>query len=430
MNILNIFPYLFVNFIFFKKTLQSHIIYPFKKSTKEKKEFPEDILQNDLEITLEIGTPPQTIDLNLISQESVFFVTSSELNLSFNTYNKTNSKSFKNLTNYITTFIGKEYKEGIKITESITINNKENKNISLIMAISVSCNESGALGLKLLDSPENGIDNCFIYQIKKKSNFDKYSFFIKYDENNDEKGELIIGSYPHIYDSKNFKEEEFFYHKVGKINKAINWIYDFDIIKYDNIEINNIITNCIIRIEFCLIQAPFKLKKFFNDTFFLGKCNETYNSKREIFIINCDKSLDIKGFKNLSFILKDIEYEFILTYKELFIEKDNEYIFGIVFDNYIKNEEDSSWIFGKTFMKKYQLYFDLDRKIIGLYKNNNKRKDEEIKIFNINNIYLLIIIILIIIVIILIGFIIYLYMNQRKRMAFELNDDNYDYVPS
>ena len=57
MNILNIFPYLFVYFIFFKKTLQSYIIYPFKKSTKEKKEFPEDILQNDLEITLEIGTP-------------------------------------------------------------------------------------------------------------------------------------------------------------------------------------------------------------------------------------------------------------------------------------------------------------------------------------------------------------------------------------
>ncbi len=44
---------------------------------------------------------------------------------------------------------------------------------------------------------------------------DNYSFFIKYDENNDEKGQLLIGSYPHIFDSKNYNEKNFYYQKTG-----------------------------------------------------------------------------------------------------------------------------------------------------------------------------------------------------------------------
>ena len=86
-------------------------------------------------------------------------------------------------------------------------------------------------------------------------------------------------------------------------------------------------------------------------------------------MIHCDKDFNITKFKNLSFVLKDIDYEFILTYKELFIEQNNEFIFSIVFDENIDNK-DTTWILGKIFMKKYQLTFDLDRKIICLYKEN------------------------------------------------------------
>ena len=42
-----------------KKYFQSYIVYPFQKSTKEKNIYPENLLQNDLEIALKIGTPPQ-----------------------------------------------------------------------------------------------------------------------------------------------------------------------------------------------------------------------------------------------------------------------------------------------------------------------------------------------------------------------------------
>ena len=142
-------------------------------------------------------------------------------------------------------------------------------------------------------------------------------------------------------------------------------------------------------------------------------------------MIYCDQNFNFSDFKNLSFILNDIEYEFILTYKDLFIEKDDKYLFGIVFDN-IDDKDKSYWIFGKLFMKKYQLFFDLDKKIIGLYRNKNN-KGESKKKFNIIYIFL---IILVLIVIGLVVAIVYLVKNKRKSRANELTDENFDYIPS
>ena len=129
-------------------------------------------------------------------------------------------------------------------------------------------------------------------------------------------------------------------------------------------------------------------------------------------------------FKNLSFILKDIDYEFVLSYKDLFIQKENEYIFSIAFDIQ-KESKDTYWILGNPFMKKYQLVYDLDRKIIGLYKDNiinNKRNSSF-------NIYIFMVIILILVII---GLTIYIYYlkKPRKNKAFELDDENYDYNPT
>ena len=67
-----------------------------------------------------------------------------------------------------------------------------------------------------------------------------------------------------------------------------------------------------------------------------------------------------------------------MTYEDLFIKQDNEYIFGIVFDEN-KDNEDATWILGKPFMKKYSLVYDLEKKIIGTYKGNKEEEKEEEK---------------------------------------------------
>ena len=140
---------------------------------------------------------------------------------------------------------------------------------------------------------------------------------------------------------------------------------DFDTIRYYNKTISGIRTKIFIQIEFGLILAPNNLKNYFNDIYFLNKCKENIYDKRNITIIHCDKNIDIIQFKNLSFILKDIDYDFVLTYKDLFIEENNEYIFSIVFDNKLATKE-TSWILGKPFLKKYELVYDLERKIIDI----------------------------------------------------------------
>ena len=364
MKTFNVCTYFIIYLFYIKGSFQTYIIYPFKKSIKEKKIFPENLLQNDLEITLKIGTPPQNVDLNLRSKVYPFFISSTKVRLSYPTFNETLSTSLIKETYYPETYLGQEYRLAYKIYESVIINGKELKNISLFLADAVAYKQSGALGLRLSETHEFGDDLSFIYQIKNKANFDYYSFILRYED--DEKGELIIGSYPHLFDN-NYKEYNFYYTKSGTIGKNVDWVLDFDIIRYDNKYIYTSIKKSLVQIEFGLIQAPFELKKFFKDNFFNNKCREEYYSKRNITIIHCDKSLNITEFKNLSFILKDIDYEFILSYKELFIEENNEYIFSIVFDNNVDNR-DSTWILGKPFMKKYSLVYDLDRKIIGLYK--------------------------------------------------------------
>ena len=253
MKYFDIFPlYFIIYFCSIKSSFQTYVVYPFKKSTKIKKIFPENLIQNDLEITLKIGTPSQNVVLNLRSGAYTFYVTSSKVYLGYPSFNESLSTSLIKETDEPDSFSKMEYKQAIKIYDSIIINEKEVKNISLVLATSVAYNQSGALGLKLVDSHETGDDLSFIYQIKKYANFDFYSFVIRYDDDN--KGELIIGSYPHLYD-KNFNENNFYYTKAGVIGKNVDWVLDFDVIRYDNKTISSIINKCLIQIEYGLIRA-------------------------------------------------------------------------------------------------------------------------------------------------------------------------------
>ena len=165
-----------VFFIQIRKIKSNYIKYPFKRV---KKGFNE-ILKNDLEITLEIGTPPQKMNLNLRSQSYTFFISGSEVNNSINKFNEKESISCKKVNEYPQIYSGKEYSKGYKIYETLIINGKKINNISLILASELNYIESGALGLKLIDSIDKNNDLSFIYQIKNLVNLNNYSFTFKY----------------------------------------------------------------------------------------------------------------------------------------------------------------------------------------------------------------------------------------------------------
>ena len=412
-----------LSFIYINLTYESYIVYPFKKSTKENKSYPENLLQNDLEITLKIGTPPQSVDLNLRSRIYTFFVTSSQVNLPYKLFNEKESTSLVQISKKETSFTNMEYSKGLKISESIYINDKELKGITLMLGTELAYNECGALGLRLINSHESSNDLSFIYQIKKYANLDSYTFTLKYK--NDEEGDLIIGAYPHVYDNK-FNEKNFLYSKAGSNKNGVNWVLNFDIIKYNNKSVNVGSKKSLINIEYGLIQAPFKYKNYFKNNFYGDRCSEKFNDRRNVTIVHCSSNFDITSFKDLIFELKDIETQFVFTYKDLFIKENNEYIFGIVFDEDV-DAKDPTWIFGKPFMKKYELVYDLDRKIIGLYKEGNESPIEKSKV---NVVFIILLIILVLAVAGLSYFIFFYLKKTRKSRAFELNDDNFDYVPS
>ena len=432
MKVFNIIIY-YIIFCNLNKSNQTHIVFNFIKSTKESQNYPDNLIQNDLEITLEIGTPPQKIGLNLRSEIYAFSVTSSEVNIPYPTFKESNSSSLIKIQNETINW-KEEFEEGYPIYESLIINKKEVKNVSLVLATSIAYNQTGVLGLRPLKSYHSSGYLSFIYQIKKLANLDNYAFTLRYDTDN--KGELIIGSYPHLYDKK-YDENNFYYTKIGNIGENVEWVFDFDIIKYNNesIPIPLLVRKSLVKIDFGLILAPFNLKQYLRRQFFAQACLEKYDLKRNITIFHCTKNQNITNFKNLSFVLKDIDYEFVLTYKDLFIEKDDEYISLLAFDSNYRPSHTPIWIFGEPFLKKYQLVFDLDRKIMGVYKENNngiKNDINENKINYLNGyniIYLGLIIMLSLIVIGLVVYIIYYIKKPRKYRPFEL-DDNFDYIPS
>ena len=294
----------------------------------------------------------------------------------------------------------------------------------MLLATSLEYQETGALGLRLVDEHEYIGDLSFILQIKKKFNLYNYTYMINYK--NDNEGDLIIGAYPHIYDKNSFNQDNFKYAKAGILNGNVDWIIDFDVIRYDNNTIPSMNFRGFTQIEFGLIQAPSRLKKHLNNTFFKNQCTEKFNIKRTITILHCKENFKISDFKNISFILKDSNLEFTLTYKDLFIKENNEYIFGIVFDE--TGNKDTPWILGKPFIKKFSLIYDLDKKTIGTYKGKNL-KNEEPK--NTHKVLIILIIIFCIIIISLVIFIVYYVKKPKKRnLAKELNDDNYEYFPT
>lgn len=421
MKTINIFIYIFLLIINIFHSNEKHLVFPF--TTSYKNTLPEGkIFQNDLEVKLGVGTPSQNLGLYLRMQYYTFFVTSSEVQISYDTFDASKSTSIQYDDKTPRYNEGQEYRYSLKIYDMVNIQGNEKKNMSLILATQLLHHESGALGLKLVDTHEFNDDMSFIYQIKKLLNLDTYAFVLNYtDEQN---GELIIGAYPHLY-SNLYQQKDFCFTKAGKINNIIDWVLDFDLIRYDNVSIQNIVTKSLIQIEFKYIRAPLRLKQYFNDKFFHDKCEEKNYYIRNVTVLYCNKNkVDITQFKKLSFILKDIDQEFVLTYKELFIDNGDQYMFGIAFDRDTRRK-DPTWILGKIFMKKFNLVYDLDKKIIGLYRKvgiYNEKIEEEEKSSG-YKVYVIFIVILVVVVLGLMGFIIYFFKHKKNRKAIELDDD-------
>lgn len=282
-------------------------------------------------------------------------------------------------------------------------------------------------------------DTNFINQIHKNlKNVDISWTFLynsKSNNENDYDGLFIIGI--ESLEKFNNKNELIpIYIKLTGYGGVIDWKFTLDEIYIGNhiYEINDEEIKVTSDVEGIEIPRNFynTIKKLYFDKYFSEKKCESEIVVENIMVIYCysDKFTeeDIRQFPEINFYKFKIGYNFTFTGKELFYKRENKYFFKIISN--LKSFE-KNFILGRIFLKKYQIIFNSDSKSMSFYKNNNNKMniygDNKIKkeglFIKIASYFFVGIIFL------CLGLFFgrkYCFID-KKRLANELEDDNYEY---
>ena len=311
------------------------------------------------------------------------------------------------------------------------------------------------IGLLMNQWPQSEFSRTnIITQLKEKKYINEYSWSTifnkatKYNNNNllydpDEllnlKGNIFIGDNCHNFDSENYYQSQLKTTYASYSDNIMIWDLKFNkifYIKNDNIEDKISDKTAKLDPSNYLIYAPKSYFDSISENFFqkyidvescynyyFEKYSSIYCHKTDKFTIN-----DIKSFPSIYFDHANLDFKFELSYKDLFIEKDNIYWFLIVSDNLFYTTD---WTFGNIFMRKYQFTFNVDKKEIGFYNPNYSKENNDSSVNGSSN-TILYILLIIALVIILIGIGIFIKMKffsrkSKKKRANELDDD-YEYA--
>ena len=425
-----------------------------------------------------IGEPKQKLIFILSPDEYNFYLVTKKIKNNNNSYyydfriSKTNNINFdeKSMKSNILYMSEKFYFRDKKINSSdakeIGVENinlilyLEKKNYNIFSDFCSNINSYIIFGLKL----PNGIDQMeysinLIRQLKRKNITKNYFWFIDYNTNsinNDIQSisdfyydiNLNIGVEPHEIYPNLYEEKDLKLINSKSYNGNINWgLYFNKIFSYQKdenkgkilFELNNIANNNNTNLEEYLIanikhnllfinspQIFFDSinKNFFDKLIQENKCFKEGNKYKYIYCDNKPEIFDYiqKNFMPIYFKNQELNYEFILDYKDLFIKANNKIIFLI-----ISQIEAKRWTFGIPFLKKYLLTYDYDNKVIGFYRQNNNKYSIKKDNLN-NNIFKIILIIFLVLIFTLTGFLIsrHIYGYNRKKRINELQE-NYQY---
>ena len=278
-----------------------------------------------------------------------------------------------------------------------------------------------------------------VYQLKKQDYIPSYSFMIKFDNAEGDKGRITIGAKPHEYDPRHYSEKFYIYQYTNMYidsgNGYGNWGIIFKDIQYNGISYGSLkAVEITIDFGFILVGQGFKDlldEEFFSNSSIAEYCNEEVIENYHFKI--CEESV-IKYFKKISFIFSSQFNSYNQTcnmefdYKDLFVKApgaNNYYYFQIIFqENYYDNLK-----LGLPIFKKYPIIFDQESRTFGFYSETGeyrtpKEKSKKIKLALS---WILVIILSICLIALGIAFFKMLPKIMRKKKANELDDD-YEYV--
>lgn len=398
--------------------------------------------------SFEIGEPKQKVEGEINFKNSTFFMVYNNTIIN-ETYNPSKSGTFdlisKNVS--IRDLDESSYlaKENFNFYSDMNCQlKKKYENIPIVVPPSDTSPEANSslspiIGLQI--ESQNKSYN-FIDILKSKKITNNYYWTIKFNTSNN--GAIIIGDLPHIYDQKNYKENNLLFVNTYSTKNKLYWGMHISSVKFYGITMNdNIIGKIDPKIleifgsyEYITTIGKIFFQKYIDDNI----CKRIWDevNGEDVFRFICEKdkfnSSDINDFPSIQLINIEMNTTFEFNGNELFHEKDDKIVFQIVAKT---GRTDGEWILGRIFLLKYQIMFDNDNNLIGIYlsKNNNEKNDKVVINNKGHNVYMILIIILIVILLIIISLVVYMAItkkgickNKRKRLD-ELNDD-FVYIPS
>ena len=429
----------FILYFFTINFIQSILVLPLQKFNQEPNisnayQFINYFESKNLFSVVKIGEPLQEIEILIKDGEYKFLIDSYYCNLkSF--YNKSLSKTFTyniNIEDETDYYLKEDNiaQETFYVYSDLNLQNiKKIENIKFKYEEKI--NEIYNCAKISLQIFKNNYNN-FIFQLKKLGYIDNYSWTIKFIENNTNfEGYLIIGDYPHIYESEIYDEINL---RLTLNNLAESgWNLEFKNIYFNDTSLTHYMTGIISFSTLGIIgteEYKSKIGPYFF-RYYIDKniCYED-SSSTHYFIYYCKSNLfnktDINKFPILKFYHYQYNYTFSFSGEDLFIESNGYYYFMIVFDRYNYRH----WTFGKLFLQKYQLVYNPDSKMIIYYINkkdaNGNTNSEENTSFGIDNKNLIIIILVVIgIISFIIGLIIgsFVYSKKKKTNANEMKEE-------
>ena len=356
-------------------------------------------------------------------------------------FNRTKSTTFKESKYYfivkgVKCPLASKSKEYFKIYRDFSLKDYNLTLKNLVNTIEHNrTNTCGNFGLTI--SNPSGTEYHFIPQIYKNLNLSELCYFFNYS-NSHEEGLLIIGNMPHSYLQKKYNSDDLI--SIYSSNAKEPKIY-FDEMKIEGYTMEDmdeqfqvLLTPDIEGFEFPEEYFDHIKNYYFKDYINKNICNiEDYNNKKYE-IIYCYNSTNdkeekfgqknIENFPKIYFNKNRISFSVTFTGEDLFLFRDGKYFFKI-----IKNKEKDFFVLGRMFFQKYITIFNPDKKQIIFYNNNLKgldKNDNEGQI----NVNLIIIIVSITLAIMFFPLGIFFgkkIFEKRNKLAYELNDDDYQY---
>ena len=365
-----------------------YLILPFRTEIQEitKDNYLSIYYDNKIFIDIEVGTPPQKIPINLKFENYPFFIISSQSeNLPKKYFNETKSSSYKKNSSNPYNISRELFSECYFSNDTVNLNQNIIKEFNFILASKMNnkeINYSGQIGLRLgpttKERNEKTADYNFINSLKKNGKISGYEFTFIYKTENE--GDLIIGSRLDEIDKKNYNFNNFITTKGAEPTYPTRWQITFDNIYFNNYSNQSIQVD--LYIENGFMQCPDYFFDAFKLSFFENYIKNNICTIKIHFytrFIICEKDFDINNFGNISFELKDIQKNFTFTNQNLFYDIKNVGKLFIFSNRQLSN----NWRFGKPFFTSFNITFNKDRKIIGLYKKLGGIDEQNLRLFNI-----------------------------------------------